>query len=39
MFGIKEFKTNVDRIREGLQRSRDTARLQDEIEKDERNLY
>jgi hypothetical protein len=39
MFGIKEFKTNVDRIKEGLQRSRDTARLQDEIEKDEKNLF
>ena len=34
MLGINEFKTNVGRIKDGLKRTRETAELKDEIEKE-----
>eukprot|EP01031_Cornospumella_fuschlensis_P035780 gene35780-43398_t len=34
LLGIKEFKTNFQRVKDGLKRSRETATLQDEIERD-----
>lgn len=38
MLGIDEFKTNYNRIQEGLQRTRDTAALREEIEEEKRKL-
>ena len=38
MLGIEEFKTNYNRIQEGLQRTRDTAALREEIEEEKRKL-
>jgi hypothetical protein len=38
MLGLKEFKINFQRIKEGLSRSREAARLQEEIDKDSEEL-
>jgi hypothetical protein len=38
LLGFKEFKINVDRIREGLNRSRNTEKLKDEIEQEVNSL-
>jgi hypothetical protein len=36
--GIEEFKTNFGRIKEGLERTKDTAELRDEIETEKKKL-
>lgn len=38
VMGFKEFKINFQRIREGLKRSSDTAKIQEEIENEERSI-
>jgi len=35
--GIKEFKTNFQRIKDGLARTQETAKLREDIERDSRN--
>ena len=36
--GLEEFKINFQRIKDGLQSTRETAILKEEIEKETRNL-
>lgn len=38
MLGFAEFKLNLQRIRDGLKRSRDVAKIQDDIENEERSV-
>jgi len=37
LLGFKEFQINYKRIQDGLKRTRDNARLEEEIEKEEMN--
>ena len=36
--GIDEFKTNFARVKDGLKRTRETAELKDDIERDSKKL-
>jgi hypothetical protein len=38
LLGIREFKTNFGRVKDGLKRTRETAELKDDIERDSKKL-